>query len=127
MARTTALRRRRDSDANDKSVALIRDIRLLGRLLGEVIREQEGDAAYNLIERIRQLSVAFRIKLDASAGAALDKLLNTLSDQQPLSVIRAFSYFSHPANTAEDRHMVRRREYHERLGNVRQGSLAMTF
>src|SRR5258706_15041615 len=107
-------RRQRDPDANDKSVALIRDIRLLGRLLGEVIREQEGDAAYDLIERIRQLSVAFRLKRDASAGAALDKLLNTLSDAQTLSVIRAFSYFSHLANTAEDRHMVRRREYHER-------------
>jgi phosphoenolpyruvate carboxylase len=54
-------RRKRDPDANDKNVALIRDIRLLGRLLGEVIREQEGAAAYDLIERIRQLSVAFRL------------------------------------------------------------------
>jgi phosphoenolpyruvate carboxylase len=127
MPRATSVRRKRDPDANDKNVALIRDIRLLGRLLGEVIREQEGDAAYDLIERIRQLSVAFRLKRDASAGAALDRLLNTLSDAQTLSVIRAFSYFSHLANTAEDRHMVRRREYHERLGHVREGTLAMTF
>ena len=58
-------RRKRDPDANDKNVALIRDIRLLGRLLGEVIREQEGAAAYDLIERIRQLSVAFRLRRDA--------------------------------------------------------------
>src|SRR3954471_846593 len=127
MAKAKAARRSRDPDANDKNVALIRDIRLLGRLLGDVIREQEGEAAFALIERIRQLSVAFRLKRDASAGAALDKLLKTLSDQQTLSVIRAFSYFSHLANTAEDRHMVRRREHHERLGRIHEGSLAMTF
>lgn len=118
---------RRPPRDNCKNVALIRDIRLLGRLLGEVIREQEGEAAYALIERIRQLSVAFRLKRDASAGAALDKLLKTLSDQQTLSVIRAFSYFSHLANTAEDRHRVRLREQHERRGRVEEGSLAMTF
>src|SRR3954470_11016222 len=127
MAKAKAARRSRDPDANDKNVALIRDIRLLGRLLGDVIREQEGEAEFALIERIRQLSVAFRLKRDASAGAALDKLLKTLSDQQTLSVIRAFSYFSHLANTAEDRHMVRRREQHERLGRIHEGSLAMSF
>jgi phosphoenolpyruvate carboxylase len=120
-------RRRTDADANDKSLPLIADIRLMGRLLGEVIREQEGIEAFELIERIRQLSVAYRLKRDAGAGKALGRLLKTLSDEQTLSVIRAFSYFSHLANTAEDRHMVRRRVYHERLGHVREGSLAMTF
>jgi len=124
---TPASRRRADPDANDKNVSLIHDVRLLGRLLGEVIREQEGADAFDLIERIRQLSVAFRLKRDASAGKALDRLLKTLSDGQTLSVIRAFSYFSHLANTAEDRHMVRRREQHERSGRVREGSLEMTF
>src|SRR3954466_12104448 len=127
MARAKAARRSRDPDANDKNVALIRDIRLLGRLLGEMIREQEGEAAFALIERIRQLSVAFRLKRDATAGAALDRLLKKLSDAQTLSVIRAFSYFSHLANTAEDRNMVRRRENNERIGRARQGSLAMTL
>ena len=124
---TPAARRSKDSDANDKNIALIRDIRLLGRLLGEVIREQEGADAFDLIERIRRLSVAFRLKRDTAAGTALGRLLKTLSDDQTVSVIRAFSYFSHLANTAEDRHMVRRREHHERLGHVREGSLAMTF
>ena len=124
---TPAARRSKSADSADKSLPLIRDIRLLGRLLGEVIREREGAEAFNLIERIRQLSVAFRLKRDATAGRALGRLLKTLSDAQTVSVIRAFSYFSHLANTAEDRHMVRRREHHERLGHVREGSLAMTF
>ena len=93
----------------DKDRPLVDDIRLLGRILGDVIREQEGDAAFDLVERVRQLAVAYRIKRDARAGRALDRLLKGLSGDQTVSVIRAFSYFSHLANIAEDRHHVRRR------------------
>jgi phosphoenolpyruvate carboxylase len=110
-----------------KNRALIEDIRLLGRILGEVIREQEGRAAFDLVERVRQLSVAYRLKSDAQAGRALDRLLKNLSGDQTVSVIRAFSYFSHLANIAEDRHHVRRREHHEQKGHLQEGSLAMSF
>ncbi|HOB95595.1 MAG TPA: phosphoenolpyruvate carboxylase, partial [Aquabacterium sp.] len=103
------------------------DIRLLGRLLGDVIREQEGKEAFELIERVRQLSVAYRLKKDASAGRVLDRLLKNLSADQTVSVIRAFSYFSHLANIAEDRHHVRRRQHHERQGHLQDGSLGLTF
>jgi phosphoenolpyruvate carboxylase len=111
----------------DKDRPLVEDIRLLGRLLGEVIREQEGLAAFELIERVRQLSVAYRIHKDASAGRVLDRLLKNLSADQTVSVIRAFSYFSHLANIAEDRQHVRRRAHHEREGSLHEGSLAMAF
>ncbi len=107
----------------DKNQPLMDDIRLLGRILGEVIREQEGREAYELVERVRQLSVAFRLKRDAQAGKQMDKLLKGLSGEQTVSVIRAFSYFSHLANIAEDRHHVRRREVHEREGSLQAGSL----
>jgi len=110
--------------AKDKNAPLMHDIRLLGRILGEVIREQEGRDAYELVERIRKLSVAFRLKRDAQAGKSFDKLLKSLSGEQTVSVIRAFSYFSHLANIAEDRHHVRRREIHERAGSLQPGSLA---
>jgi phosphoenolpyruvate carboxylase len=112
---------------DNKNLPLVADIRLLGRILGDVIREQEGKAAYELIERVRQLSVAYRLKHDAQAGRALDRLLKNLSADQTVSVIRAFSYFSHLANIAEDRHHVRRREHHERQGHMQEGSLAMTL
>ena len=115
------------TSAADKERPLVEDIRLLGRLLGEVIREQEGLAAFELIERVRQLSVAYRIHKDASAGRVLDRLLKNLSADQTVSVIRAFSYFSHLANIAEDRQHVRRRAHHEREGNLQDGSLAMAF
>jgi len=116
-----------DSDAAAKNKPLVEDIRLLGRILGDVIREQEGVEAFELIERVRQLSVAYRLKADASAGRVLDRLLKNLSADQTVTVIRAFSYFSHLANIAEDRHHLRRRAVHERAGNVQEGSLAMAF
>lgn len=112
---------------DDKNLPLVADIRLLGRILGDVIREQEGKPAYELIEHIRRLSVAYRLKHDAQAGRALDRLLKNLSADQTVSVIRAFSYFSHLANIAEDRHHVRRREHHERQGHLQEGSLAMSL
>ncbi|MES3013651.1 MAG: phosphoenolpyruvate carboxylase [Pseudomonadota bacterium] len=114
-------------DAAEKNRPLVDDIRLLGRILGDVIREQEGKAAFELVERVRQLSVAYRLKSDAQAGRALDRLLKNLSGDQTVSVIRAFSYFSHLANIAEDRHHVRRRDHHERQGHLQEGSLAMTL
>jgi phosphoenolpyruvate carboxylase len=124
MARAKALSSR---DAAEKNKPLVDDIRLLGRILGDVIREQEGKVAFELIERIRQLSVAYRLKRDAQAGRALDRLLKNLSGDQTVSVIRAFSYFSHLANIAEDRHHVRRRDHHERQGHLQEGSLATTL
>ena len=107
-----------------KNRPLVEDIRLLGRILGEVIHEQEGRAAFDLVERVRRLSVAYRLERDVRAGRELDRLLKSLSAEQTVSVIRAFSYFSHLANIAEDRHHVRRRLHHERLGNRQEGSLA---
>ncbi len=103
------------------------DIRLLGRILGDVIREQDGVPAFELVERVRQLSVAYRLKSDTEAGLALDELLRNLSNDQTVSVIRAFSYFSHLANIAEDRHYVRRRLHHEEAGRLQEGSLRMAF
>ncbi len=115
------------SSEREKEAPLVRDIRLLGRLLGEVIHEQAGRDAFELIERIRQLSVAFRIKADASAGRVLQRLLAQLSTEQTLTVIRAFSYFSYLANIAEDQHHLRRRRAHECEGRHQAGSLAMAM
>ena len=111
----------------NKDQPLIDDIRLLGRLLGDVIREQEGSEAYELIEQIRKLSVAFRRDADQEADRALKKLLKSLSGDQTVSVIRAFTYFSHLANLAEDRHHIRRRTFHERAGDTQEGSIEVAL
>jgi phosphoenolpyruvate carboxylase len=106
---------------------LVEDIRLLGRILGDVIREQEGAAAFDLIEQIRKLSVAFRRDEDHTADKALKKLLKGLTGDQTVSVIRAFTYFSHLANLAEDRHHIRRRSVHERAGDTQEGSIEVAL
>ena len=106
---------------------LVEDIRLLGRILGDVIREQEGDDAFALIEQIRLLSVSFRRHADPVADRTLTKLLKSLSGDQTVSVVRAFTYFSHLSNLAEDRHHIRRNAIHARAGHSRPGSINMTL
>ena len=126
-ARTTSSSAAGRAEAAANNKPLVEDIRLLGRILGDVIREQEGAEAFELIERIRKLSVAYRLKADASAGRVLDRLLKNLSADQTVTVIRAFSYFSHLANIAEDRHHLRRRAEHRRAGHLQEGSLALAL
>ena len=113
--------------AKDNERPLVEDIRLLGRILGDVIREQEGVAAYEQVERVRKLSVAFRRDADAQADQALKRLLKSLSGEQTVRVIRAFTYFSHLANLAEDRHHIRRRVLHERAGEAQAGSIEVAL
>ena len=122
--------RARVAASSDQAAAserpLVEDIRLLGRILGDVIREQQGDRAFDLVERVRQLSISFRRDADQSAERALKKLLKSLSGDQTVSVVRAFTYFSHLANLAEDRHFIRRRVSHERAGDAQEGSIDVT-
>ncbi|MBC7608725.1 MAG: phosphoenolpyruvate carboxylase [Polaromonas sp.] len=115
------------SKAKANERPLVDDIRLLGRILGDVIREQEGVSAYELIEQTRLLSVAFRRDADPEADKALKKLLKGLTGDQTVSVIRAFTYFSHLANLAEDRHHIRRRAIHERAGDTQEGSIEVAL
>src|SRR3954470_13175876 len=113
--------------AKENERPLLEDIRLLGRILGDVIREQEGVEAFDLVERIRKLSVAFRRDADQEADRALKSLLKSLSGDQAVRVIRAFTYFSHLANLAEDRHHIRRRQVHERAGDTQEGSIEVAL
>ncbi|MCG8494174.1 MAG: phosphoenolpyruvate carboxylase, partial [Sneathiellales bacterium] len=99
--------------ASEKDVPLVENIRLLGRLLGNTIRDQEGAEIFNLVERIRQTSKEYLRGEDPKAREELEALLGPLSPEQSVQNLRAFSYFSHLANIAEDQHHVRRIRYHE--------------
>jgi phosphoenolpyruvate carboxylase len=101
----------------DKDAPLKEDIRLLGRLLGDVLRNQEGQAVFDVVETIRQTAVRFRREDDLEAGVELTTLLKKLTREETNSVVRAFSYFSHLANIAEDQHHVRRRRAHQLAGS----------
>ncbi|HEV8148443.1 MAG TPA: phosphoenolpyruvate carboxylase [Bryobacteraceae bacterium] len=111
--------------ATDKDLPLREDIRLLGRILGDTVRDQEGSETYELIERVRQLCVRFRRDDDVLARRELETTLDDLSADQSLHVIRAFSFFSLLANIAEDQHHIRRSRAHATAGSApRRGSLA---
>jgi phosphoenolpyruvate carboxylase len=106
---------------------LIDDIRLLGKILGDIVREQEGDTVYALVEQIRKLSVAFHRDANQKANHELSKLLKGLTSESAVKVLRAFTYFSHLANLAEDRHHIRRRVAYERNGSYQDGSIFMAM
>ncbi len=103
------------------------DIRLLGKILGDIVREQEGESVYALVEQVRKLSVAFHRDANQGANHELSKLLKGLSSEIAVKVLRAFTYFSHLANLAEDRHHIRRRIAYERIGSYQDGSIPMAM
>lgn len=112
----------------EKDHPLREDIRLLGRMLGDTIREQEGEPMFDLVETIRQTAVRFRREQDEEAGKELDTILNHLSHKETTAVVRAFSYFSLLSNIAEDLHHNRRRRAHLRAGSPPQnGSVTLAL
>jgi len=112
-------------DTPEKDAPLRYDIRLLGRILGETIRAQEGEATYATVERVRQVSIAFHRLSDEAARSELRSILSGLPTGHALTVIRAFGYFSHLANIAEDQHHIRRTRSHAATGaTARDGTLA---
>ena len=112
------------ADKADKDSPLRDDVRLLGRLLGDTVREQQGQAAFDLIESIRRSSIAFHRDEDESARREFESLLEGMSMGEAMTVVRAFSYFSHLANIAEDLHHIRRSRAHRIAGSSpREGSL----
>ena len=102
---------------HDKDEALVSDIRLLGRILGDTLRLHEGEETYELIETIRKLAVASRRLEDVTSRRSLAQTLDALADDQAVVVVRAFSYFSLLANIAEDRHHLRRSRENRRHGS----------
>ena len=109
----------------DKDLPLRNDIRLLGRILGETLRNQEGEAIFELVERIRRSSIRFHRDADEAARDELETTLNRLTPDETTRVIRSFTYFSHLANLAEDQHHIRRTRAHAMAASTpREGTVA---
>ncbi|MDU6239323.1 MAG: phosphoenolpyruvate carboxylase, partial [Bradyrhizobium sp.] len=81
---------------------------LLGRILGDTVRDQEGADVFDLVERIRQTSVRFHRDEDRQARRELEQILDGMTIAETVRIVRAFSYFSHLANIAEDQNNIRR-------------------
>ena len=109
----------------DKDRPLRDDIRLLGRLLGDTLRDQEGEDIFALVEMVRQTAVRFAREGREEDRAELHRLLDDAPRDTMLSVVRAFAYFLQLANIAEDAHVLRRRREHALAGSPpREGTLA---
>src|SRR3954452_6843522 len=115
-------------NAADKEFPLREDIRLLGRILGDTLREQEGEDTFQLIERIRQTAIRFRREGDPQARRELETILAQLSPADTVSVVRAFTYFSQLSNITEDLHRNRERRAHHVAGSPpQQGSIELAL
>ena len=102
------------------------DIRLLGAILGDTVREQNGDEVFDLVERARVGS--FQVRRSEIDRAELAGLFDGIDVRQAIPVIRAFTHFALLANVAEDIHRERRRAVHVAAGEPPQrSSLAATY
>src|SRR3954464_7676654 len=124
MPSETEIRANRVEDAED--ARLRTDIRLLGRILGDTVRDQEGADVFDLVERIRQTSIRFHRDNDSPARRELEIILDSMSISETLRIVRAFTYFSHLANIAEDQNNIRQMRARSSAGGTpAPGTLAL--
>lgn len=118
--------RARIETEQDATRPLRDDIRFLGGVLGDTIRDHEGPEVFDLIERVRV--EAFRVRREEVGRSAVAEMLDGVDITVALPLIRAFTYFVLLANLAEDIQRDRRRAAHESAGEPPQdSSLAATY
>jgi phosphoenolpyruvate carboxylase len=116
------------TNISSKDLPLREDVRLLGRILGDTLREQEGEASFQLIESVRRAAVTFHKTQDDRDRMQLEQVLDALSPSETLVVVRAFSYFSQLSNIAQDLHHNRRHRAHLKAGSApKDGSLLLAL
>jgi phosphoenolpyruvate carboxylase len=116
-----------EADSAALDARLRDDIRLLGRILGDTVRDQEGPEVFDLVERIRQTSIRFHRDDDKPARRELEAILDGMSTAETVLVVRAFSYFSHLANIAEDQNNIRQMRSQSLEDGAQEGRLARTL
>jgi len=119
--------RRQDISFEDKDQALRDDVRMLGAMLGDLIREQSGEELYEFVESARLRAIRRR-EGNEKPGEELAELVGGLDASEALQVIRSFSTYFQMVNTAEKVHRIRRRrEYLRDVEHFQPGGLEDTF
>jgi phosphoenolpyruvate carboxylase len=119
--------RRQDITFEDKDQPLRDDVRTLGGLVGDLLKEQGGDDLYNFVETARLQSIRRR-EGNEKPGEELASLFRSLDLGFALEVIRSFSTYFQMVNTAEKVHRIRRRrEYLQEAGQYQPGGLEETL
>src|SRR5262245_13826461 len=103
------------------------DVRLLGEVLGRVLRHYEGEELFRRVEQVREAAKLARTR--DSELEHIDRILRDMPIESALTVARAFAHFLTLANIAEQHHRVHRRRDHARdpEGQPQRGSAAETF
>lgn len=113
---------------SDPHAPLRDDVRLLGALLGETLKEQVGEELFEAVEQVRKLSKGAHQQKNEDFEE-LKRFLGSLPDEEALQVARAFAQFLTLANIAEQHHRVRRRRAYQRApdASAQRGSCEETF
>src|SRR5829696_4216645 len=96
-----------------KDEPLRRDINLLGRILGQVITEQEGKGLFGTEEEIRLLCKRLRFDYDPELDERLKARIERLGTGELGRIVRAFSVYFQLVNIAERYHRIRRGRQYE--------------
>ena len=119
---------RRSQMEADPHKPLRQDVRLLGELLGETLREHEGARLLETVERVRAVAKTSRARADRDFQALATEL-GQLPVDAAIPLARAFTHFLNLANVAEQHHRIRRRRAYLRDPGSRpqRGSPEETF
>jgi len=117
------------SNPQTSDIPLRSNIRLLGNILGEVIKEQEGKPFFELEEFIRRSTKEYRSTHNKDVHHQLIKKIRTLETRSMRKLIRAFSTYFQLVNIAEQHHRIQRLRGQKQLGTSHypQGSLRHTL
>ena len=119
--------RRQDITFETKDQPLRDDVRILGTLVGDLLRDQGGPDLFELVENARLRSIRRR-EDNERPGEGLAELVSDLDLPLAMEVIRAFSTYFQMVNTAEKVHRIRRRrEYLQEYGQYQPGGLEETL
>ncbi len=114
-----------------KEAPLRRDVRSLGMLLGQVLREQAGEQLFEEVEELRQIAIQRReAGLQTEDGHAFATALDgvhSLDPAQAYRLARAFAFYFELINLAETNHRKRRRLSLQLSGEAQRGSLRGTL
>src|SRR6185437_1198471 len=107
------MRGSRAADRLRVPAAMRRDVRMLGEILGQVIRESEGDDLLADVENLRRRVIAARERHESGneTGRSADDEIAALVTSWPVAradaVARAFTVYFHLANLAEEHQRIR--------------------
>ena len=77
------------------------DVRYLGNILGKVIKEQEGEKFFNLVEKVRKLSKVNKLNYSNHSYGKIIRTISKLNPNHTFKLTRSFTHFMNLINLAE--------------------------